>query len=153
MRHSLATLGTGLRRRGRASAQRAAHRLRVRMRPIVQTAAAAVIAWYIALALLPDPRPAFASIAAVIALGATFGRRGARAAELIGGVVVGLAVADVIVQVIGTGPLQMGLMVLLAMSTAVALGGGPLLVSEAAVSALLLQAIDPAVAAAGPGLS
>src|SRR4051812_43849790 len=98
-------------------------------------------------------RPAFASIAAVISVGATFGQRGARAAELIGGVVVGLSVADVILRVIGGGPLQMGLMVVVAMSTAVVLGGGGLLVTEAAVSALLLlAAVDPTTTA-GAGLS
>src|SRR4029078_5053345 len=97
---------------------------------------------------------AFASIAAFIWVGATYGQRGARAAELIGGVVVGLSVADLIVRAIGFGPLQMGLMVVLAMSTAVVLGGGALLVTEAAVSALLLlAAMDPATVTVGPGLS
>jgi uncharacterized membrane protein YgaE (UPF0421/DUF939 family) len=143
MRLSASTLP----RRARRALQIAAHRLRPRLLPILQTAAAAVLAWELAAALLPDPRPAFASIAAVIAVGATFGQRGARAAELIGGVVVGLSVADVIVRAIGDGPLQMGLMVVLAMSTAVVLGGGALLVVEAAVSALLLAAIDPATTA------
>jgi len=144
MRLSASTLP----RRARRALQVAAHRLRPRLLAILQTAAAAVLAWQLAAALLPDPRPAFASIAAVIAVGATFGQRGSRAAELIGGVVVGLSVADVIVRAIGDGPLQMGLMVVLAMSTAVVLGGGALLVVEAAVSALLLAAIDPASTAA-----
>jgi uncharacterized membrane protein YgaE (UPF0421/DUF939 family) len=141
-------------RRVRGSAVLGLHRLRPRLLPIAHTAAAAVVAWYVALVLLPDPRPAFASIAAVIAVGATYGQRGTRAAELIGGVVVGLSVADVIVRAIGVGPLQMGLMVVIAMSTAVVLGGGALLVTEAAVSALLLlAAVDPTVATVGPGLS
>jgi uncharacterized membrane protein YgaE (UPF0421/DUF939 family) len=141
-------------RRLRSAANVGVHRLRPRLMPIAHTAAAAVLAWYIALVALPDPSPAFASIAAVIAVGATYGQRGARAAELIGGVVVGLSVADLIVRAIGFGPLQMGLMVVLAMSTAVILGGGALLVTEAAVSALLLlAAMDPATATVGPGLS
>src|SRR4051795_3213258 len=130
------------------------HRLRPRLLPIAHTAAAAVVAWYLGLLLLPDPRPAFASIAAVIAGGAPYGPRGPRAAELIGGVVVGLSVADVLVRAIGVGPLQMGLMVVIAMSTAVVLGGGALLVNEAAVSALLLLAtVDPTATTVGPGLS
>jgi uncharacterized membrane protein YgaE (UPF0421/DUF939 family) len=139
--------------RARSAGRLAAHRLRTRMRPILQTSIGAVLAWYLAVALLPDPRPAFASIAAVIALGATFEHRGARVAELTGGVVLGLTIADVIVQVIGNGPPQMGLMTLLAMSAAALLGGGPLLIVEAAVSAVLLAAIDPTAAATGPGLS
>src|SRR5918911_3485218 len=134
-------------RRVRTASALGVHRLRPRLLPIAHTAAAAVLAWYLALALLPDPRPAFASIAAVIAVGATFGERGSRAAELIGGVVLGLSVADVIVRGIGDGPMQMGLMVVLAMSTAVVLGGGAMLVVEAAVSGLLLAAVDPATTA------
>ena len=143
-----------LSRRLRNASALGLHRLRPRLLPIAHTAAAAVIAWYVGLLLLPDPRPAFASIAAVIAVGATYGQRGTRAAELIGGVVVGLSVADVLVRAIGVGPLQMGLMVVIAMSTAVVLGGGALLVTEAAVSALLLlAAVDPTATTVGPGLS
>src|SRR3954464_1052440 len=141
------------RRAGRPVAV-AAQRLRPRLLPIAHTAAAAVLAWYLALLLVPDPRPSFASIAAVISVGATYGHRGRRAAELIGGGVVGLSVAGGVGRGIGGGPLQMGLMVLVAMSTAVVLGGGALLVTEAAVSALLLlAAADPTAATIGPGLS
>jgi uncharacterized membrane protein YgaE (UPF0421/DUF939 family) len=118
-------------------------RLRLRAWPILQTAAAAVGAWYLAKLLLPEEQPVFASIAAVIALGATYGQRSERAIELIGGVVVGIGVADLLVRAIGTGPAQIGLMVLLAMSAAVLLGGGPLLVTEAAVSAILLVVLEP----------
>ncbi|MDX6721769.1 MAG: hypothetical protein QOD73_173, partial [Solirubrobacteraceae bacterium] len=66
-----------LARRARAARRVARRRLRTRMLPILQTSIGAVLAWYLAVALLPDPRPAFASIAAVIALGATFEHRGA----------------------------------------------------------------------------
>ena len=117
--------------------------MRSSLRPVLQTAAAAVIAWYLAILVLPDPRPAFASIAAVIALGASYGQRGSRAIQLSLGVVIGIAVADLVVQVIGTGGLQIGVMVLLAMTAARAVGGGELLVSEAAVSAILLVTLDP----------
>jgi uncharacterized membrane protein YgaE (UPF0421/DUF939 family) len=117
---------------------------------MLQTAAAAVIAWYLALLLLPDERPAFASIAAVISLGASYGQRGSRALQLSAGVVLGIAVADLIVQLIGTGPPQLGVMVLLAMLAARALGGGELLTTEAAVSAILLVTLDPST---GEGFS
>jgi hypothetical protein len=121
-------------------------RLRGRMLAILQTAAAAVAAWCLAVALLPDPRPSFAAIAAVIAVGASHGQRAGRAAQLIGGVVLGITVADLIIQLIGTGPWQLGVMVVLAMSAAVAMGGGELLVVEAGVSAILLVALDPGAA-------
>jgi len=131
--------------RGIAGAART--RLRGRMLAIVQTAAAAVVAWYLAVLLLPDPRPSFAAIAAVIAVGATHGRRAGRAVQLTGGVVLGVLVADLIVQLIGSGGWQLGVMVVLAMSTAVLLRGGELLVVEAGVSAILLVALEPAAAA------
>ena len=124
--------------------QLARRRLRGRMWPILQTAAAAVAAWYLALALLGGEQPLFAPIAAVIALGATVGQRGQRAFELVGGVILGIAVADLIVAAIGTGPWQAGVMVVLAMGTAVALGGRELLVAEAAVSAILIATLPGA---------
>ena len=119
-------------------------RARATMRPVLQTAAAAVAAWYLALLLLSDQRPTFAAIAAVITLGASYGQRSSRAIQLAGGVILGITVADVIVQLIGVGGPQIGVMVLLAMTAARALGGGELLVSEAAVSAILLVTLDPA---------
>jgi uncharacterized membrane protein YgaE (UPF0421/DUF939 family) len=138
------TRGTTNLTRRREAPRRALFRLRVRLWPIVQTAAAAIAAWYLAKLLVSEERPLFASIAAVISLGATHGRRDERALELIGGVVLGIAVADLLVRVIGTGPLQIGVLVVLAMSAAVLLGGGPLLVTEAAVSAILLASLEPA---------
>ena len=114
------------------------------MWPILQTAAAAVAAWYLAQALLGRDQPLFAPIAAVIALGATVGQRGQRAFELVGGVCLGIAVADLIVAAIGTGPWQAGVMIVLAMGSAVALGGRELLVAEAAVSAILIATLPGA---------
>ena len=130
--------------------QLARRRLRGRMWPILQTAAAAVAAWYLAVALLDRDQPLFAPIAAVIALGATVGQRGQRAVELVGGVVLGIAVADLIVAAIGTGPWQAGVMIVLAMGTAVALGGRELLVAEAAVSAILIATLPGAGAGFPP---
>ena len=121
-------------------------RLRGRFVAILQTAAAAVAAYWLALVLLPDPRPAFAAIAAVITVGATHGQRNGRALQLVGGVVLGITVADLIIQLIGVGTWQIGVMVVLAMAAAVALGGGELLVVEAGVSAILLVALDPGAA-------
>jgi fusaric acid resistance family protein len=113
------------------------------MLAILQTATAAVAAYYVALLLpLDDNTPVFASIAAVISIGASYHERGRRAVELVAGVVLGLTVADLIIHAIGTGPLQIGLMIIIAMSAAVVLGGGELLVSEAAVSALLLASLE-----------
>src|SRR3954468_4578701 len=119
------------------------NRLRGRLWPILQTALAATAAWYAAVLLLPDGRPSFASIAAVVCLGASYGERGSKALQLIAGVVLGICVASLLVALIGTGALQIGLMVVLAMSAAVLLGGGEVLTAEAAVAAILLVSLDP----------
>ncbi|MGA2924702.1 MAG: FUSC family protein [Solirubrobacteraceae bacterium] len=114
--------------------------------PILQTAVAAIGAWYLAVKLGAHQPPTFASIAAVISLGATFGERRQRAVQLICGVMLGIVVADLIVRAIGGGLPQIGLLVVLAMVAAVVLGGGELLVSEAAVSAILVATAAPSSA-------
>jgi uncharacterized membrane protein YgaE (UPF0421/DUF939 family) len=134
---------------GQALRRGALLRLRVRSWPILQTAVAAIVAWYLATLLVSEEQPVFAAIAAVVALGATYGQRPERAVELVGGVVLGIGLADLLVGAIGSGPLQLGLLVLLAMGAAVALGGGPVLVTEAAVSASLLVLLEPT----SPGLA
>jgi uncharacterized membrane protein YgaE (UPF0421/DUF939 family) len=118
-------------------------RLRGHLWPILQTAVAATAAWSVAALLLPDGRPAFASIAAVICLGASHGQRGSKALQLVAGVVLGICVASALVALIGSGVLQIGVLVALAMLAATLLGGGELLTGEAAVSAILIVSLDP----------
>jgi uncharacterized membrane protein YgaE (UPF0421/DUF939 family) len=113
-------------------------RLRSMAGPILETAGAAVIAWYLAKLVLGDRETGFAAIAAVICLGATVGQQRERALELTGGVVMGVLIADLLVGVLGTGPLQVGLMVVLAMSAAALVGGGPMLMTESGVSAIII---------------
>lgn len=110
---------------------------------MVQTALAASLAWYAASMVLGHDRPFVAAIAAVISVGAVAGQTLRRAAEWTFGVAVGLSVADVIMLALGTGPVQMGVIVALAMSTALLLRGGIMLVTEAGVSALLVANLDP----------
>jgi uncharacterized membrane protein YgaE (UPF0421/DUF939 family) len=116
----------------------ARRRLSTRLPAILQTAIAALVAWYLCVLALPDPQPLFACIATVVSIGATHGAHRQRATQLVAGVVCGLAVADVIIHVIGTGAPQLAVMVVLAMSVAVLLNGSELVISEAAVSAMLL---------------
>ncbi len=107
---------------------------------------AAIGAWYVAILLGAERRPTFASIAAVISLGATFGERRQRAVQLISGVMLGIVVADLIIRATGRGLPEIGLLVVLAMLAAVLLGGGELLVTEAAVSAILVASLAPSTA-------
>jgi uncharacterized membrane protein YgaE (UPF0421/DUF939 family) len=118
----------------------ARRRLSPRLLAIVQTAAAATIAWYVAGLVTSDRNPIFASIAAIVAIGASHGEHRQRALQLVGGVVLGLTVADLIIHLIGTGAPQIGIMIVLAMGTAIVLGGSEMVVSEAGVSAILLVA-------------
>lgn len=124
------------------TALRLAHRrLASRSLAISQTALAALAAWYLCVWLLPDPQPVFACIATVIAIGATHGQHGQRALHLIAGVVLGLTLSAVLVHLIGTGPWQLAMLVIVAMSVAVLFNGSDLVIGEAAVSAMLLLMI------------
>src|ERR687893_1720705 len=125
-------------------------RLRVGALPIVQTAVAASLAWFLASAVLGHERPFFAAIAAVISLGVVVGQEGRRVLELVFGVACGLAVADLLVILIGTGTIQIGVVVALAMAVAWLLGGGPMVVSEAGVSALFTVMLDPTTSGWSP---
>ncbi len=71
--------------------------------------------------LIGHQRPFFAPIAAVVSLNGA--RRMRRAVELVVGVSVGVGVGDLLISVIGSGPWQIGLVVALAMTTAVWLDG------------------------------
>jgi uncharacterized membrane protein YgaE (UPF0421/DUF939 family) len=118
-------------------------RLRSRAPAILQSAVAAAVAWELAHAVLGHPRPFFAPVSAIIALGITVGQRARRAVELVVGVAVGLVIADLLVHATGRGPLALLVVVALAMSAAVLVGGGPVLAGQAAVSAVLVVTIQP----------
>lgn len=118
-------------------------RLITAARPILQTSVAAAAAWVIATEVLGHVRPFFAPIGAIITLGLTVGERRRRAVELAIGVAVGIAIADLLVTLIGTGTWQIGVTVALAMIGALLVGGGPLLASQAAASAVLVVALQP----------
>jgi hypothetical protein len=128
----------------------AAIRLRSGWLPILQTALAACLAWFLAVLILGLERPTFAPIAAVIVLGLAVGERGRRAIELTLGVAFGVAIADLLVSVVGVGAAQAGIFVMLAMALAVFLGGGDLGVKEAAISAMIIMITFQSSAAGFP---
>lgn len=112
-----------------------------RRRLILQVALASALAWQAAIWLFDDPRPFFAPIAAVVALKATGRRRVRQTVELIVGVAVGIGIADLLVHVIGTGAIQIGIVVAVALIAATAIDGGPLLFGQAASSGILVVAL------------
>jgi uncharacterized membrane protein YgaE (UPF0421/DUF939 family) len=125
----------------RAIAHVRIHELRSAAVPVLQAAVAAGVAWAVAHNLLDHSRPFFAPISATIVLTLAPGRRSSRAVEMVIGVAVGIAVADLLIAAIGSGAPQIALVVVLAMSAAILLGGGPLVVSQAATSGVLVAAL------------
>jgi uncharacterized membrane protein YccC len=129
--------------RVRRGFQAGIERLRINGWPVVQTAVAASVAYFLAVVLFGHEQPFFAPVAAIICLGVTLGQRWRRAVELVFGVAIGLVLADLLVLVIGTGAARIGAVVLLAMAAAVFLGARPLLVNQAAISAVLVVVLQP----------
>lgn len=117
--------------------------------PILQCAIAAGLAWYIAADLLQHPQPFFAPIAAVISLGLALAKRWRRSIELIGGVLIGIVVGDLIISLIGSGPWQIVVVVALAMSAAVLIDGSTMITNQAGASAVLVAVMLPPGEAAG----
>ena len=132
--------------RGRTSMAARVARLRSKSWQIGQCAVAAGVAWFIAAEIVGHPTPFFAPVAAVVSLGTSYGQRLRRVLEVTIGVALGVFVADLLVLEIGVGPWQLALIVTLAMSVALLLDGGQLLVTQAAVQSIIVTALVP-----GPG--
>ena len=110
---------------------------------MIQTALAAGLAYFLAKLLLGHPQPFFAAVAAVVTLGAAVGWAVNRAVQVILGVVLGLVIADLLVLfVIGTGPLQLAVVLALAMGAVVFFGGGPLLLTQVAISSIIVVTVE-----------
>lgn len=107
----------------------------------VQCGLAAAGSWAFAAEVLGHERPFFASVAAVVALGLTGGGRLRRTAELAAGVAVGVAVGELWVSLFGQGIWQIGVVVFLSLLIAVAVNGGGLAVTQAAVQAVFVVAL------------
>jgi uncharacterized membrane protein YgaE (UPF0421/DUF939 family) len=127
--------------RSRLSVRGRWERVRSKSWHLGQCAVAAAVAWAIANNLAGHRAPVFAPIVAVICLGMTYGQRRRRVAEVTVGVAVGLAVADLFLSVFGSGPWQIGLIVLVAMSVALFLDTGVLLTTQAAVQSIFVVAL------------
>jgi uncharacterized membrane protein YgaE (UPF0421/DUF939 family) len=129
--------------RGGLSARSRVARLRSKSWHIGQAAVAAAVAWVIAKHVLGHDTPFFAPIAAVVSLGTSYGQRLRRVAEVTVGVAVGVLVADLLVLWLGTGWWSIALVVALAMSSALLLDAGQLLVTQAAVQGIIVTTLLP----------
>lgn len=119
-------------------------RLRRGVRYVAEATGAATVAWYIATDVLGHVEPFFAPVAALIVLGQARGERIWRTVEILLGVAGGVLAADLVVLVLGTRSLAAIVAVTLLVTTVtVLLGVGPLLATQAAVSALYVAVIAP----------
>ena len=112
--------------------------------PLLQGTAAATAAWVIAKYLLNHPQPFFAPIAALVALNASLGERGRKALGLLQGVIVGIAVGEATLLTWGGGYGSLAIAILVATAVARALNGARIAVAQAAVSAILVVALEDA---------
>jgi uncharacterized membrane protein YgaE (UPF0421/DUF939 family) len=120
-------------------------RVRVNAMVAIQAGCAAGLSWFVAYTVLGRPTPFFAPIAAVIVLAVSSGHRLRRAIELVLGVALGIAVADIVIYVIGVGAWQIAVVVTLAVAGAVFFGGQGVGVGQAASSAVLVATFAPTV--------
>jgi uncharacterized membrane protein YgaE (UPF0421/DUF939 family) len=107
----------------------------------LQSGAAAGLSWFLAHDVIGRPTPFFAPIAAVITLASSVGQRLRRTTELVIGVAIGIGVGDALILLIGSGPWQIGLIVVLAILVATGVGGGTPLVVQSASSAVLVATL------------
>ena len=108
---------------------------------------AAATSWWIASVLLGHERPFFAPVAAVVALGVSYAARLRQVGEVVAGVALGVAVGDVFVRLAGTGTWQIALVIAVAMSLAVLLNAGPMLVTQAGAQASIVATLVSSTAA------
>src|SRR5690242_9813973 len=130
--------------RSRSGVAGALRRVRGGFPLALQAGLAAGIAWFVAHDVIGRPSPFFAPIAAIITLASGIGQRLRRTTELVIGVAIGIGIGDALILLIGSGPWQIGLIVVLAVLVATAVGGGPPLINQSASSAVLVATLTAA---------
>jgi uncharacterized membrane protein YgaE (UPF0421/DUF939 family) len=127
--------------RGRTSLATRLDRWRTKRWAIAQCAIAAGVAWWLAKDVIGHPAPFFAPVAAVVSLGTSYGQRLRRVGEVALGVALGVFGADLLVQLIGSGGWQIGLIVGLSMTAAILLDNGQVFVIQAAVQSIVVTTL------------
>jgi uncharacterized membrane protein YgaE (UPF0421/DUF939 family) len=117
------------------------NRLRHRAFFIVQCGLAASAAWWVATTLLHHHIPFFAPVTAMISLGMSYGQRLRRVIDVTIGVAIGVLVGDIFVHFFGSGVWQIAVVAITAMTIAVLLGAGTMLVSQAGVQSIIVTTL------------
>jgi len=120
-------------------------RLRATVWAILQTALAAGLAWYLTRDVLGHSAPFFAPIAASVCMWSTNVVRAQLALEMVIGVGLGIGLGSGVHSLLGAGPMAMGVVVLISLSTALLIGRGfllhrPMFVNQTVISAILVLA-------------
>jgi uncharacterized membrane protein YgaE (UPF0421/DUF939 family) len=118
-------------------------RLKAPLSAVLLTAIAAALAWYIAHRVLGHTQPFFAPIAAAISLGTSRVQRARRVVQLVGGVLLGIAIGEGLTALFGTATVVLGVIVFLTLVAAIVVGvgfvgEGVLFANQAAASAILV---------------
>jgi uncharacterized membrane protein YgaE (UPF0421/DUF939 family) len=117
-------------------------RVRVAGLPLLQAALAAGLGWFLAHDVIGHRSPIFAPIAALLILADTPGRRTSRVLATTIGAVIGIAIGDLLVATLGTGPIQVAIVAFLATATAIVLGAGPTLATHAGIAGVLIATVQ-----------
>ncbi|WP_420175369.1 FUSC family protein [Luteococcus sp. OSA5] len=131
-------------RYGLAEQQRRLERWRARLFMITQMALAAGTAWFLGQKVLGHDMPFFASVAAILCLGFSFGQRTHRVLEVTFGVFIGVFIGDLFVMLFGTGPWQIALVCFVAMSIATWFNAKPLMINQSGIQAATVMTLMPA---------
>ncbi|CAM3343342.1 aromatic acid exporter family protein [Occultella aeris] len=130
---------------------RGVRRLRSNAVGIVSASVAAGIAYAIALYLVGHEVPVFAAIAAWVCLGYGNDRRPRKVAELALGVTLGVAFGEVFAHLFGTGPVQIAVVLALAVSVARLVDGAQMLAMQAGVQAVVIVGFSTTLLGGGVG--
>jgi uncharacterized membrane protein YgaE (UPF0421/DUF939 family) len=113
---------------------------------LIQTSVAAGLAWYIANDVLAHRQPFFAPVAAAVCLSISNVLRAQRAVQMMIGVTLGIGIGTFVVGLLGSGPVQIGVTALIALTAAVLIGRGfigqgMMFANQTVVSSILVLAL------------
>ncbi|MCP1387616.1 FUSC family protein [Corynebacterium sp. TA-R-1] len=125
------------------SVQARLRRVRRGFIPIMQTAIAAGVAYWISKDLIDHERPFFAPIAVVLIIGVTSGDRISKAADIALGCILGVLVGDLLFYRLGDGGWQIAVIVGGSLLIASFFSKSQLLINQVAIGSILIATIMP----------
>jgi uncharacterized membrane protein YgaE (UPF0421/DUF939 family) len=122
-------------------------RWRLNWTDALASSAGAALSWALAQHLLGHRQPVFAAVATVVCLAPGLPNRGQQAVHMMIGLLVGIAVAELLLLVPGFGtPLQITIIGFTAIMVALSFGLAPVIPIQSGVSAILVITMGPSTA-------